>query len=306
MKAFCDVHLHNYLSNCSRNRAATAENMVYRAAELGIKTMGFANHIWDARVEGASAWYHKQTLEFSMQIKNQIPADTRGVKVLIGAETEFCGQSGILGMTAEGARELDYLLIPHSHIHMLNFVMEDPAPFAEARAFLKGELMKIPGMTREQADGWVDPMREPALRPYIHTSTEGVPQYIADFLVKSFEALLEHPELHKILKTTPVSIAHPFQHGNTEDRSRTVELVGDAVFERLFKRTAELGIGLEINPECEEPAMIRMNTIAKACGCKFTIGSDAHAPTSMHSILRTEAATEALGLTEEDLMDLLR
>ena len=28
MKAFCDVHLHNYLSNCSRDRAATAENMV--------------------------------------------------------------------------------------------------------------------------------------------------------------------------------------------------------------------------------------------------------------------------------------
>ena len=306
MKAFCDVHLHNYLSNCSKDRAATAENMVWKAAELGLKKMGFANHIWDSRVEGASSWYHKQTLEFSMQIKNQIPADTRGVEVLVGAETEYCGRNRTLGMTAEGAKELDFLLIPHSHVHMVNFVMDDPAPMAEARQRLKGELMKIPGMTQELADGWVDPLREPALRPFISGSMEEMPQYLADFLVESFDTLMEHPELHKILEVVPVSVAHPFQpvgYGGLQEA--VLERIEDSTFRRIFGKAAALGVGLELNPRCGDPALVRMNAIAKECGCKFTLGSDAHSPDGMPNILKTEDAMEALGLTNDDLMEFL-
>ena len=307
MKAICDVHLHNYLSNCSKDRAATAENMILKAAELGLKTMGFANHIWDARVEGASSWYHKQTLEFSMQIKNQIPADTHGVRVLIGAETEYCGRNKTLGMSAEGAKELDFLLIPHSHVHMVNFVMDDPAPMAEARVWLTEEIMKIPGMTREQAESWVSPMREPQLRPFIRSSMEGMAQYLADFLVESFESLTEHPELHKILKLIPVSVAHPFQPvGYGALQTAVLERIDDSTFERIFRKAAALGLGLEINPHCGDPALLRMNAIAKACGCKFTLGSDAHAPDGMESIRKTEAAMEALGLTDDDFMDFMR
>ncbi len=307
MKAYYDVHLHNYLSNCSRDRAATAENEVYKAAELGLKTIGFANHIWDARVEGASSWYHKQTLAFSMQIKNQIPTDTKGVKVLIGAETEYCGMTQTLGMSAKGAKELDFLLIPHSHVHMVNFVMEDPAPYAEARKSLKEQLLQIPGMTQEQADGWVDPLREPALRPFVKEPYEEWPAYLADFLVKSFDSLMDHPELKEILKIVPVSIAHPFQPvGYGQYTEAMLALIEDATFERLFKKAVALGVGLEINGECNAPQMLRMLKIAKNCGCKFTLGSDAHSPNSMKGIFNTEPTTDALGLTEEDLMDFMK
>ncbi len=307
MKAYCDVHIHNYLSNCSKDRAATAENQIYKAAELGLKTIGFANHIWDARVEGASSWYHKQTLEFSMQIKNQIPADTRGVKVLIGAETEYCGRSKTLGMSAQGAKKLDYLLIPHSHVHMVNFVMDDPAPMAEARERLKEDLMKIPGMSRNQADSWVDALREPALRPFFKEPFTQWPAYLAEFLVDSFDSLLDHPELHEILKTTPVSIAHPFQPvGYAEYTAAMLEQISPDTFERLFKKAAALGVGLEINGECNYPQMLAMLKIAKDCGCKFTPGSDAHSPNSMKNIFNTEPTTRALGITEDHLMEFLK
>lgn len=307
MKAFADVHVHNYLSNCCKDNAATAENFVRRYAELGIKVLGFANHIWDDRVPGASSWYHKQTLDFSMQIKNQLPADTQGVKVLIGAETEYCGMSKTLGMSPEGAKELDFLLIPHSHVHMVNFVMEDPAPYAQARRQLKEHLMQINGMTKEQADSWVDPLREPLLRPFLKEPYEEWPAYLAEFLVESFDSLMEHPELHRILQTTPVSIAHPFQPvGYGQYRDAAVGLISDETFNRLFRKAADLGVGLEINGNCNHPAMLRMLGLAKAQGCKFTLGSDTHSIEGATNIFNTEPTLEALGLSENDLMDFLR
>lgn len=307
MKAFADVHVHNYLSNCGKDRSSSAGNYVKRYAELGVKTLGFANHCWDPRVEGESAWYYKQTIEFATQIRNQLPVDTMGVKVLVGAETEYCGRSRTLGMSAEGAKELDFLLIPHSHVHMVNFVMDDPAPYAEARKQLIAQLMQIDGMTEEQAEGWVKPLREPALRPFVKEPFTAWPAYLADFLIKSFDSLMEHEELHKILKTTPVSIAHPFQPvGYGQYTEAMLAEIEDTTFERLFKKAAALGVGLEINGECNAPQMLRMLTIAKNCGCKFTLGSDAHSPNSMKGIFNTEPTTDALGLTEEDLMDFMK
>lgn len=306
MKAFADVHVHNYLSNCGKDRSSSAKNYVRRYAELGIKVLGFANHCWDPRVGGESAWYYKQTIEFATQIRNQLPRDTMGLKVLIGAETEYCGRSRTLGMSAEGAKELDFLLIPHSHVHMVNFVMDDPAPYAEARRQLIEQLMQIDGMTREQAESWVNPLREPALRPFVKNPFNEWPSYLADFLVESFDSLMEHEELHKILKTTPVSIAHPFQpvgYGQYEEEMLT--LIPDETFARLFKKAAALGVGLEINPACDAPQLIRMNKIAKEQGCKFTLGSDTHSVAGADRIFKTDLATEALGLTEQDMMDFL-
>lgn len=308
MKAIADVHVHNYLSNCGKDRASSAPNYIKKYAELGIKVLGFANHSWDERVEGESGWYHKQTIEFATQIRNQLPADTLGIKVLVGAETEYCGKSKTLGMSAEGAKELDFLLIPHSHVHMVNFVMDDPAPYAEARQKLKARLLQIEGMTEEQANAWVNPMREPLLRPFLEESFDAQwPAYLADFLVDSFNSLMEHPELHKILKTTPVSIAHPFQPvGYVQYREEMLERISDETFAMLFAKAAKLGVGLEINPACASPRLLRMNRIAKEQGCKFTLGSDTHSVQGAAGIFKTNDATDALGLTEEDLMDFIR
>ncbi|MBQ8894587.1 MAG: hypothetical protein IJ043_09325 [Clostridia bacterium] len=307
MKVLADVHVHNFLSNCGRDNTSTAANYVKRYAELGIKILGFANHIWDDRVPGASSWYHKQTLDFSMQIKPMIPKDTLGVKVLVGAETEYCGMSKTLGMSAEGAKELDFLLIPHSHVHMVNFVMEDPAPYAEARLWLKAQLMQINGMTEEQAESWVAPLREPLLRPFLQRPFEDWPAYLADFLVESFDSLMDHPELHKILQATPVSIAHPFQPvGYWQHTEALLGLISDETFARLFKKAADLGVGLEINTHCNNPAMLRMLTIAKDQGCKFTFGSDTHSISGAENIFNVQPAVDALGLTEDDLMDFIK
>ena len=126
MKILHDVHIHNFLSTCSNDNRATVESYIEIERRQGIRLMGFANHTWDETVPLPVAdydFYRRQSLSFQQQIRPQIPADTGELKVLVGAETEYCGMFDCLGMSPEGARRLDFLLIPHSHTHMTDFVM---------------------------------------------------------------------------------------------------------------------------------------------------------------------------------------
>ena len=72
-------------------------------------------------MRGASDWYRPQTAERLQRTREQIPADTDGVRVLVGCETEYCG-GGLVGIAPETAAELDYVLVPASHFHMEGFV----------------------------------------------------------------------------------------------------------------------------------------------------------------------------------------
>jgi histidinol phosphatase-like PHP family hydrolase len=116
-----DIHVHTVLSSCAKDALATPTNYIQRAAELGLKTIGFANHVWDRSIPGASAWYQPQDMEHILTIREQIPEDTLGVKVLIGCESEYWGD-GKVGISRAAADQLDYILLPMSHTHMKGFV----------------------------------------------------------------------------------------------------------------------------------------------------------------------------------------
>ncbi len=84
------------------------------------------------------------------------------------------------------------------------------------------------------------------------------------------------------------------------------KLKGDDM-ERLFTKAAKLGMGIEINAPCfnfddsEADILLRPYKIAKACGCKFYLGSDAHFPHQLdEAIPLFERAIDLLGLTEDD------
>lgn len=308
MKAFHDVHAHNYLSACSHDNLATAEAYVNKAAELGLKVLGFANHTWDETVPGASPWYHDQSIAFQMQIKTQIPADTRGVKVLVGAETEYCGMSDTLGMGREGAlNNLDFLLIPHSHVHMRKFVIAPTESVLQARKTLEEIFSKIDGITEERAHKLASSLSEPELEPFMTEPKSDYVQHLTDFLLMSFDRLMENELLKTYSDDIPVSVAHPFQP--VQSGQYTAEIlrrISNDDFERIFAKAAKRGIGLEINPACNYPEMLHMFEIAKAMGCKFTLGSDTHSTDGMQGIFRTDPTTDALGLTEYDFMDFTR
>ena len=117
-----DVHVHTCLSSCSHDPSMTAAAVVAKAAELGLRTVGIADHMWDAAVDGASDWYRPQDAEHVLQTRRLLPAETLGVRVLVGCETEYCG-GGKFGIAPATAERFDFVLIPHSHFHMRGFTV---------------------------------------------------------------------------------------------------------------------------------------------------------------------------------------
>lgn len=91
------------------------------------------------------------------------------------------------------------------------------------------------------------------------------------------------------------------------DHFKVLEMIGDEVFRDLFRETARVGMGVELNvplldpdsTECE--IILRPYRIAHECGCRFYLGSDAHSTEALgRARARFERVTELLGLTEED------
>lgn len=92
-------------------------------------------------------------------------------------------------------------------------------------------------------------------------------------------------------------------------RDEILNAIPDSALAELFERVAKCGMGVELNVplrDSSSEAALRPYRIARACGCRFYLGSDAHTPDHLaaaHS--RFEAITEALDLTEDDKFPLV-
>jgi len=93
-----------------------------------------------------------------------------------------------------------------------------------------------------------------------------------------------------------------------EEYLEVIRLIPEWEMERLFRKAAEVGIGIELNAsalnfadEGEAEIALKPYKIAKKCGCKFYCASDAHHPEHLD---RTKAiierAIDLLELTEAD------
>ena len=87
----------------------------------------------------------------------------------------------------------------------------------------------------------------------------------------------------------------------------TLDLIPDSELDRLFTRAAECGVGIELNfdstfKEFPNPGSeLRIYRRAKANGCKFYFGSDAHNPAGLDAEKENaERIIDLLGLEETD------
>ncbi len=87
----------------------------------------------------------------------------------------------------------------------------------------------------------------------------------------------------------------------------TLQQICDDDMYRLFTRAAQIGVGIELNQgdmsfiDHEADIVLRMFRIAKDCGCKFYLGSDAHHPADFENTRAVfERAVSMLELTEND------
>lgn len=146
-----------------------------------------------------------------------------------------------IGISSTPLSELDFIIVPTTHLNDTGF-----------------------GVSEELA-----------------TSPEGR----AKTWIMKLEALLSKPlPFHKM------GVAHlacGLIAKKREDYLSVLELLPESELNRLFKKAAEVGIGVEINSydmnfdEHEAKIILRPFEIAKRCGCKFYLGSDAHHPDAL-------------------------
>ena len=184
-----------------------------------------------------------------------------GIEFLFGCETDM-DKFFTVGVSAERFDEFDFVIIPTTHLQMSGFTLSKEDAQSDTR----------------RAQLWVE----------------------------RFERLLDmHLPFYKI------GIAH-LACGLIRPKDRpallsVLDMISDGDMERLFSRAAELGCGIELNSsdmsfgDHEADRVLRMFRIAKSCGCKFYLGSDAHHPKTFEKTQEIfSREIDLLGLEESD------
>ena len=142
MKITTDNHVHTVSSLCASREAIPADYLKICKAN-GINVIGFTDHMWDSAIPGASDWYKPQNMERISLIRDMIPDDIDGIKIMFGCETEYVG-NGKIAITKESAKTLDYVLVPPNHFHMKDLVIPSSVTDnAEYKKYLIDRFMEI-------------------------------------------------------------------------------------------------------------------------------------------------------------------
>ena len=254
------------------------------AEENGLKRICLTDHFWDDNAPGMPDLFRDREYDpnaprekipdrglstarwYRIQnyahISRALPLPKSDkVNFMFGAETEL--QYDLkLGVTREMIDRLDFVIIPTTHLHMGGLTMT-----AEQMASAEG-----------RAGAWI-------------TRLEGV--------------------LDKDLPFGKIGIAHlacSLVAPSPEDRIKVMQLLNTEDLERVFAKAARVGVGIELNMfdmlnaiEGETEILLRPFRIAKAQGCKFYLGSDAHKPCEFSRTREIfERAVELLDLSESD------
>lgn len=205
--------------------------------------------------------YQKNTFEDLQKIFPLIPEDTKGVNVFVGCETDI-NVYGQIGITKEHASLLDYVLIPISHYH-----------------------------NPENRFLGIDVNDKKFMR-----------KFAIDRFIKACDADLP----------VPTGICHPFVPYGTLLRDELLQEITDNDFLMCFKYAAEKNVFIELHWTTDHQRWtnvedgfsveyMRMATLAKEAGCKFSLGSDAHEHGSFASGVHSRELSFAkrCGITED-------
>ena len=316
MKIVHDIHTHNVFSHCCTDRKASTEAYIAKEQAIGNRVFGISNHIWDERVKGSSYWYRHQTISLAEEAKAALKKEREGIRCLFGAESEFYGCKGILGMSVEGAAHFDYMLVPHSHLHMRNEVMADYPEITEAREMVAAMLReRCPELSEDTRKIMMSNLREQHLMQYVPELKTNIGEYTVHSAIENFYELVDNEEFIKICGTVPTSIAHPFHLCGVPHslQNAYLRLIEDDVLMSCFAKARKIGAYVEINTgavleyglDLTSNELMRVFTIAKRAGCQFTFGTDSHTVDGLETIKLGNEVCDFLGLTRRDIAPFL-
>lgn len=266
-----DLHLHSGLSLCSLDPEQTPQRLLQYAIENGYRQICLTDHFYDERAPHpayAGSDYDKQNSAYICR-SLPLPQDDR-VQFLFGGETDMDMYDHI-GISEAFLQQLDFLIVPINHLHVRDFTIDS--------RLITPVNWQIPG-------------------------TEESCRILSVLWVRRLRAVLEAD-----LPFGKVGLAHLqwFNFADERYMAHTLDLIPDVMLRELFCRVAELGAGVELNfidramtPQVSA-SVYRIFETAKACGCKFYFGSDAHHPAELAGAKANFTAIAArLGLTEAD------
>jgi histidinol phosphatase-like PHP family hydrolase len=259
-----DLHIHSQLSSCSGDAEQTTDAILAYAKENGLTTICLTDHYWDEQVPSKAAdcgWFSWYAKQDTAHIREALP-----LPQCEGIRFLFGCEAELdryltLGLSLTAFDMFDFVAISTTHLHMQQFTCRGDEDKAE-----RAELYR-----------------------------------------RRLEAVLDLDlPFHKI------GISH-LTCGQiyTDHHTEVLDCITDEQFRTLFAKAAARGVGIELNfngaalkaPEraAERESVLRPYRIAKAEGCKFYFGSDAHHPAHLASEKKkAEAIIDLLELTEED------
>lgn len=168
---------------------------------------------------------------------------------------------------------------------------------------------KAPALTEQTAEQF-----DFVLVPHSHSHETMPKEYYddpkkhCDFLLEAYNNIIDSSVSRYI-----TAMAHPFGLVRCPyPCSVLIDMVSDDTFKRMFDKTAQKGIAVEINtgaifqkdPSVEplkQSPYLRLFRLAKECGCKFLFGSDSHGSHRMYIMDHANAVCNMLELTKDDI-----
>ena len=265
-----DLHIHTNLSTCSKDPAQTPERILQYAQENGLKTIVLTDHCWNHRIMESEEWLQQDPVHAKRanwyrsqnlsHVSQALPLPKADGVEFLFGVETEMHKSGLVGMNPEDFDTLDFIVIPTTHFHMRGFTI------AQEDAASPETRAKI----------WFDRL----------------------------ETLLQQDlPFHKIgLAHLTCTLIAPTR----EEYLQVLQLLPNDRLEAIFRKAAQVGVGIELNssdmdfsPE-EAEIILRIYRIAKAQGCKFYMGSDAHGVNDFKAVKEIfERAIDLLELTED-------
>jgi len=269
LKVDHDLHVHSYLSECCHEKAThRPAAIVARAERMGLRTIGFADHVWVNPGLEPSDWYRGQDESRIMRLREDLESISTPVRVLVGCEAETIAP-GKFGITREFAESVDFVLLACDHFHMTGFV---EGPKSDRPRDIAESLLKF--------------------------FRSAVASTLATVIPHAFfpcgSDRLFAPVVDSI---TDAEFLDAF--GAAAERNVGIEITTGYL---PAKADAD---GWSQKPWTVETP-VRFLRLAKEAGCKFTFASDAHRLEAMESLPELDGFVRALDLTEEDIHPVVR
>ncbi|MGA2503176.1 MAG: hypothetical protein ABSG01_03700 [Anaerolineales bacterium] len=243
------------------------------AEEMGIYTIGFSDHLWQNPDITPSDWYRPQDEQRIVQLRHELSLAPSNLRVLVGCEADTISP-GQFSITRDFAQSLDFTLLSCNHFHLKDLVQQPPS----------------------------------------HN-----PKEIAAHMMSFF--------LSGVRSGIATVIAHPFvPYGYINQFDAIMSELSDTELFDAFCEARELGVGIEItaaylpsrllsrvieeNPSLENSVPstetpIRLLSLAKQAGCKFSFGSDAHGPADQKELPQIIDLVKSVDVSRDDLVPLV-